>query len=88
MTLMDDIKTNPVLLTGVVVGIIGIGVALYGHFSKHSKAITYCGVALAIGSFAVAFGSKYMPMPKPEDPPTNRFAPGVGYSSGGVTTPA
>jgi len=87
MALIDDIKTNPVLLTGVVVGIIGIGVALYGHFSKHSKAITYCGVALAIGSFAVAFGSKYMPMPTPPTPAATRFN-GAVYSTNGVTTPA
>ena len=86
MTLIDDIKTNPVMLTGVVVGIIGIGVALYGHFSKKSKAITYAGAALAVGSFAVAFGSKYMPIPTPDPAPTG-ISGGV-YNFGGATTPS
>lgn len=89
MPTFDEIKSNPVFLTGVIVGIIGIGVALYGYFGKSkSKVWTYSGVALAIGSFAVAFGSAYMPVLGGDSATTRGKAPGVVPYGAGVTTPA
>ena len=56
MGMLDTIKNSPILITGIIVTIIGIAIALWGQYGKGEKKHMYLGVGLAVGGGIVAVG--------------------------------
>lgn len=50
----EDIKANPVFWGALIVAVIGIIIAAYGHFSKKQKWITFTGLGVMVAALLVA----------------------------------
>lgn len=84
MVTLADIKNSPVLLSGVIVMLIGIVIALWAQFGKGEKKHLFLGVGLAVGGGAVIVGSQAMPSLFP--PPENGNGNGTEAKRTGVQT--
>lgn len=89
---IEDIKANPTFFAAIIVAVIGIVIAAYGHFAKKTKWITFTGIGVMVAALLVAVISHFRKGQAPENGtagrcPTNTVGPPTGTASTGVSTP-
>ena len=86
---MADIKANPTFWGALIVAVIAIVIAAYGHFKAEKKWITFTGVGLMVGALLVAVISHFRVGLPPANGtlggrcPTNTTGPPTGAATGG-----
>lgn len=62
----EDIKADPTFFAALIVAVIGIIIAAYGHFAKKTKWITFAGLGVMVAALLVA-GIAYFRRKVPEN---------------------